>query len=49
MFQKLQSDNVHNAGAGLAISRKIVDKHNGVIRGEGKAGDGAVFTVLLTM
>jgi signal transduction histidine kinase len=48
MFQKLNpSDN--KAGAGLAICKKIVDKHKGSIEAHGVLGKGAIFTINLPL
>ena len=48
MFQRLHGRNVYEGtGVGLAICRKIVDRHGGTIRAFGQQGQGAVFTVVL--
>jgi len=43
-FKKLNPDEVFPGfGMGLAVARRIVHKHGGIIRAEGKPGEGAVF------
>ncbi|WPQ64812.1 PAS domain-containing protein [Chitinophaga sancti] len=50
IFQVFQCLHVRNqfegTGIGLAICKKIMDNHNGVITAEGKPEEGAVFTLL---
>lgn len=47
-FQRLHSrDSFKGTGIGLAICRRIVERHNGVIKAEGKVDEGAKFTVSL--
>lgn len=44
MFEKLNPSNkLRGSGIGLAISRKIMNAHDGFIRAEGVPGDGTVF------
>ena len=40
---------VCGTGIGMAIAKKIVDKHNGLITATGKDGEGAEFKVILPM
>lgn len=48
LFQRLHSkDKYEGTGIGLAITKKIVDKHNGIIRGQSEEGKGAEFTFVL--
>jgi hypothetical protein len=47
-FARLNSKDMYEGtGLGLALCKKIVERHQGNIEGEGKAGDGAIFTILL--
>lgn len=49
-FQRLHGRNEYDGtGMGLAICRRIVDRHNGSIRAESEPGVGSVFTVLLPL
>ena len=47
VFQRLHSDRNSGTGIGLAICKKIVENHNGIITAEGKVQVGAVFTIFL--
>jgi light-regulated signal transduction histidine kinase (bacteriophytochrome) len=48
IFQRLHGKSEYpGSGIGLAICKKIADQHHGVIRAEGRPGDGAVFIVIL--
>lgn len=48
LFHRLHQDVNHNGtGIGLAICKKIAENHHGVIRANGKLGEGAVFTIYL--
>jgi PAS domain S-box-containing protein len=47
-FTRLHSkDKYEGTGLGLALCRKIVERHRGAIYAEGKEGEGATFTILL--
>ncbi len=49
VFQRLhgRSSPYEGTGMGLAICRKIVERHNGTIQATGRKGQGATFTVTL--
>lgn len=48
LFQRLHSkDKYEGTGIGLAITKKIVEKHHGIIKAEGKEGEGANFVFVL--
>lgn len=48
MFQRLHDKGMYEGtGIGLTIVKKIVEKHNGIITGEGISGEGARFTMVL--
>ncbi|MFO1024150.1 MAG: ATP-binding protein [Acetobacteraceae bacterium] len=49
-FQRLHSmDDYEGSGIGLAICRKIIDRHGGAITAAGRLGEGAVFTFTLPL
>jgi PAS domain S-box-containing protein len=50
LFQRLHSkDAYEGTGIGLAITKKIVEKHNGLIRAVGAEGQGAIFSIILPL
>jgi light-regulated signal transduction histidine kinase (bacteriophytochrome) len=50
LFQRLHSHSEYEGtGIGLAICRKIIDRHGGSIDATGKSGEGATFTLILPL
>jgi len=48
IFQRLHSrEEYEGTGIGLAIAKKIIDKHNGLITARSKEGEGATFIIVL--
>lgn len=50
LFQRLHGrDEYSGTGIGLALCRKIIERHGGVVTADSEPGTGAVFTILLPM
>jgi two-component system CheB/CheR fusion protein len=50
IFQRLHArEKYDGTGIGLAITRKIIEKHNGLISASSKEGQGACFTIVLPL
>ena len=50
MFQRLHGRNEYEGtGVGLAVCRRIADRHGGTISAKGRPGEGATFTVTLPL
>lgn len=48
LFQRLHSKDVfEGTGIGLAIAKKIIEKHNGIMKATGKENEGATFTFII--
>jgi len=48
LFERLHSkDAYEGTGIGLAITKKIIEKHNGIVAAKSNPGDGAEFLLLL--
>lgn len=47
LFQRLHTKDYDGTGIGLAVARKIITKHNGLITAQSKEGEGARFLLLL--
>lgn len=48
LFQRLHTkDQYEGTGIGLAVARKIIDKHNGLITAHSREKQGATFTIIL--
>lgn len=48
IFQRLHTrDTYEGTGIGLAITKKIIDKHNGIISARSRVNQGSVFTLIL--
>lgn len=48
LFQRLHTkDKYEGTGIGLAVTRKIIDKHNGLITAHSREKEGATFTIIL--
>jgi signal transduction histidine kinase len=50
LFQRLRGrSEFEGAGIGLAVCKKVVENHSGIIMSNGKPGEGATFTMVLPM
>jgi two-component system CheB/CheR fusion protein len=50
IFQRLHPrEKFDGTGIGLAITRKIIERHNGLIAADSKEGEGTTFTIVLPM
>lgn len=47
MFRRAHESAADGAGVGLAVCRRIIEHHGGVITASGRPGDGATFTIVL--
>jgi signal transduction histidine kinase len=47
LFKRLHGYEIAGTGIGLAICRRIIEQHGGVIRAEGQPGEGATFSFTL--
>jgi len=50
LFQRLNpKDKYEGTGIGLAIVKKIIEKHNGLITADSQEGEGSVFSIILPL
>ena len=49
LFEPFFTTKLNGTGLGLAVTRRIIEEHNGVIQVESEPGQGTTFTVLLPM
>jgi signal transduction histidine kinase len=49
LFEPFFTTKQNGTGLGLAVTRRIIEEHNGSIQVESKAGNGTTFTVMLPM
>jgi signal transduction histidine kinase len=47
IFRRVADDDTHGTGVGLAVCRRIAERHGGSIVAEGTLGEGALFRVVL--
>lgn len=49
LFEPFFTTKQNGTGLGLAVTRRIIEEHNGTIQVESQAGEGTTFTVMLPM
>lgn len=50
IFQRLHTSELYEGtGIGLAIAKKVIDKHSGIITARSKEGEGAAFVIVLPL
>jgi signal transduction histidine kinase len=50
IFQRLHSKSQYEGtGIGLAVAKKIIEKHNGIITARSKENQGATFIIILPL
>jgi signal transduction histidine kinase len=49
LFEPFFTTKQNGTGLGLAVTRRIIEEHNGSIQVESRSGEGTTFTVLLPM
>ena len=50
IFQRLHPrEKYEGTGIGLAITRKIIEKHNGIVTAESREGEGSSFIIVLPL
>jgi len=49
VFQRLDNNKAEGTGIGLAIVKKIIEKHNGIITARSKENEGATFIIVLPL
>jgi two-component system, NtrC family, sensor histidine kinase HydH len=47
LFEPFFTTKQNGTGLGLAVTRRIIEEHNGVIQAESQSGQGTTFTLLL--
>jgi signal transduction histidine kinase len=47
IFRRVADDDTHGTGVGLAVCRRIAERHGGSISAEGRPGEGATFRIVL--
>ncbi|HZB11791.1 MAG TPA: ATP-binding protein, partial [Chryseolinea sp.] len=49
VFHRLPSGNASGTGIGLAIVKKVIQNHDGLVIAEGRPGEGATFKIYLPL
>jgi two-component system nitrogen regulation sensor histidine kinase GlnL len=49
LFEPFFTTKQNGTGLGLAVTRRIIEEHNGTIQAESQSGEGTTFTILLPM